>query len=425
LNRQRSAQLYSEAQGVIPGGVNSPARSWGAVGGTPIFFSKGKGSHVWDADGNEYIDYVCSWGPLILGHADDGVIATVTTAAQNGTSFGAPTESETQMAKMVTQAYPSVSLVRFVSSGTEAAMSALRLARAFTGRDKIIKFQGGYHGHADALLVAAGSGATSHGVPDSAGVTESFAKDTLIAQFNDLDSISTHFDEFPDSIACVIAEPVAGNMGVVPPQPGFLEGVREITNKHGALLIFDEVITGFRVALGGAQGIYGVTPDLTCFGKIVGGGMPVGAYGGREDVMNVVSPLGPMYQAGTLSGNPVAMAAGIETLNRLQQSGVYEQLEENAAMLADGLNAVFAEAETPLTINRVGSMMTLFFNPGPVNGWESVSKSDGAGFTRFFHKMLDEGVYLPPSPFEAFFVSLAHTKEDIERTIEAARNALK
>jgi glutamate-1-semialdehyde 2,1-aminomutase len=417
--------LYSEAQRVIPGGVNSPARSWGAVGGTPIFFAKGKGSHVWDADGNEYIDYVCSWGPLILGHADDGVVSAVTDAAQVGTSFGAPTEAENQMASLVAQAYPSVSLVRFVSSGTEAAMSALRLARAFTGRDKIIKFQGGYHGHADALLVAAGSGATSHGVPDSAGVTDSFAQDTLIAQFNDIDSVSTHFDEYPDSIACVIVEPVAGNMGVVPPDDGFLEGLRTLTTERGALLIFDEVITGFRVALEGAQGIYGVTPDLTCFGKIVGGGMPVGAYGGREDVMNVVSPLGPMYQAGTLSGNPVAMAAGIETVTRLQAPEAYQQLEENAALLADGLNAVFAEAETPLTINRVGSMMTLFFNPGPVNGWESVSQSDRDGFTRFFHNMLDEGVYLPPSPFEAMFVSLAHTTEDIERTIEAARNALK
>lgn len=425
LNRQRSAQLFSEAQRVIPGGVNSPARSWGAVGGTPIFLSRGKGSHVWDADGNEYIDYVCSWGPLILGHADDGVVSVVTAAAQNGTSFGAPTEAETQMASMVAQTYPSVSLVRFVSSGTEAAMSALRLARAFTGRDKIIKFQGGYHGHADALLVAAGSGATSHGVPDSAGVTKSFAQDTLIAQFNDLDSVSAHFDEFPDSIACVIVEPIAGNMGVVPPQAGFLEGLREITAERGALLIFDEVITGFRVALEGAQGIYGVTPDLTCFGKIVGGGMPVGAYGGREDIMNVVSPLGPMYQAGTLSGNPVAMAAGIETLTRLQEPGIYEQLEETAALLADGLNDVFAESETPLTINRVGSMMTLFFNPGPVTSWESVAQSDREGFTRFFHNMLDEGVYLPPSPFEAMFVSLAHTNEDIERTIEAARNALK
>ena len=302
MNRQRSAQLYSEAQRLIPGGVNSPARSWGAVGGTPIFFSRGKGSHVWDADGNEYIDYVCSWGPLILGHADDGVVSAVSAAARNGTSFGAPTESETRMASMVVQAYPSVSLVRFVSSGTEAAMSALRLARAFTGRDKIIKFQGGYHGHADALLVAAGSGATSHGVPDSAGVTKSFAQDTLISQFNDLDSVSARFEEFPDSIACVIVEPIAGNMGVVPPQAGFLEGLRELTAERGALLIFDEVITGFRVALEGAQGIYGVTPDLTCFGKIVGGGMPVGAYGGREDIMNVVSPLGPMFHARTHRG---------------------------------------------------------------------------------------------------------------------------
>ncbi len=344
MNRQRSAQLYSETQNLIPGRVNSPARSRGAVGGTPIFFSRGKGSHVWDADGNEYIDNVCSWGPLILGHADDGVVAVVSTAAKNGISFGAPTEAESQMASLVIQAHPSVSLVRFVRSGTEAAMSALRLARAYAGRDKIIKFQGGYHGHADALLVAAGSGATSHGVPDTAGVTESLVQDTLIAQFNEIGSISIHSDEYPNSIACVIVEPVAGNMGVVPPEDEFLEGLREITTGRGVSLIFDEIITGLRVVLEGAQRIYGVTPDLTCFGKIVGGGMPVGAYGGREDIMNVVSPLGPMYRAGTLSDHPVAMAAGIQTIHRLQQSSAYEQLEENAALLADGLNDVFAEA---------------------------------------------------------------------------------
>ena len=336
--------MYSETQNLIPGGVNSPARSRAAVGGTPIFFSRGKGSHVWDADRNEYIDNVCSWGPLILGHADDGVVAVVSTVAKNGISFGAPTEAESQMASLVIQAHPSVSLVRFVRSGTEAAMSALRLARAYAGRDKIIKFQGGYHGHADALLVAAGSGVTSHGVPDTAGVTESLAQDTLIAQFNEIGSISIHSDEYPNSIACVIVEPVAGNMGVVPPEDEFLEGLREITTGRGVSLIFDEIITGFRVALEGAQRIYGVTPDLTCFGKIVGGGMPVGAYGGREDIMNVVSPLGPMYRAGTLSDHPVAMAAGIQTIHRLQQSSAYEQLEENAALLADGLNDMFAEA---------------------------------------------------------------------------------
>ena len=410
---------------MLPGGVNSPARSWAAVGGTPVFLSRGKGSHVWDVDGNEYVDYVGSWGPLILGHADDQIVAAVAAAAANGTSFGAPTEAENHLAAKVLRALPSIGLVRFVSSGTEAAMSALRLARAFTSRDKIIKFQGGYHGHADALLVAAGSGAVAHGVPDSAGVTGSFARDTLVAQYNDLDSVSAHFQAFPEAIACVIVEPVAGNMGVVLPQDGFLEGLRELTAESGSLLIFDEVITGFRVAMGGAQQIYDVVPDLTCLGKVIGGGMPVGAYGGRKDVMSVVSPLGPMYQAGTLSGNPVAMAAGNTTLRRLETAGFYESLEARASQLADGLSMVFAEAETPLTVNRVGSMMTLFFNPGPVTGWSSVADSDREAFSQFFHRMLDQGIYLPPSPFEAMFVSAAHTTDDIERTLEAARRALR
>ena len=325
---------------------------------------------------------------------------------------------------MVVDAFPSIDMVRFVSSGTEAAMSALRLARAFTGRDKIVKFRGGYHGHADALLVAAGSGATTHGVPDSAGVTPSFAQDTLISQYNDLATVEAHFDTFPDQIACAIVEPVAGNMGVVPPQPGFLEGLRKLTAHHGALLIFDEVITGFRVTYGGAQHIYDVTPDITCRGKVVGGGMPVGAYGGRRDIMEKVSPLGPMYQAGTLSGNPVAMAAGVKTLQLLQRPGLYDELESKAQHLEQGLRRVFAQAETPLRINRVGSMMTLFFNAGEVTGWQSVSASDQQGFARFFHRILDEGVYLPPSPFEAMFVSTAHADADIDATIEGARRAL-
>ncbi len=424
MNREHSSKLYAEAKKMLPGGVNSPARSWAAVGGDPVFLKRGKGSRVWDADGNEYLDFVGSWGPLILGHADDEVVAAVAEAAANGTSFGAPTEAENQLAAQVLRAFPSMGMVRFVSSGTEAAMSALRLARAFTGRDKIVKFQGGYHGHSDALLVAAGSGAVAHGVPDSAGVTSSFAQDTLIAQYNNLGSVSAHFEAFPDGIACVIVEPVAGNMGVVPPQRDFLQGLRELADSSGALLIFDEVITGFRVALGGAQQVYGVVPDLTCLGKVIGGGMPVGAYGGRDDVMSVVSPLGPMYQAGTLSGNPVAMAAGNATLDRLNAAGFYKSLEARAAQLADGLSEVFAQAETPLTINRVGSMMTLFFNPGPVTGWPSVAASDRDGFSRFFHRMLDQGIYLPPSPFEAMFVSAAHTDEDIDRTVDAARNAL-
>ena len=412
------------AKKYIPGGVSSPARSWAAVGGDPLFIAKGAGSRVWDADGNEYIDYVCSWGPMILGHAHPDVIAAVQAAAARGTSFGAPTEAENELAKMVCDSFDSVDMVRFVSSGTEAAMSALRLARAFTGRDKILKFQGGYHGHADALLVAAGSGAIAHGVPDSAGVPASFAQDTLIAQFNDLDSVEAHFAAYPDQIACVIAEPVAGNMGVVPPQHGFLEGLRELTSRYRSLLIFDEVITGYRVRYGGAQHLHQVTPDVTCLGKIIGGGMPVGAYGGRREIMERVSPLGPMYQAGTLSGNPVAMAAGTKTLSLLQTPGIYEELESKAARLAEDLQDAFAKAEVPLRVNRVGSMMTLFFNPGDVTGWPSVSASDREGFGRFFHRMLDEGVYLPPSPFEAMFVSTAHTNADIDATVEAAGRAL-
>lgn len=424
MSRERSKQLFETARNIIPGGVNSPARAWGGVGGDPVFLSKGAGSRVWDADGNEYIDYICSWGPLILGHAHPEVISAIRDAAENGTSFGAPTEAENRLAQMVVDAVPSMEMVRFVSSGTEATMSALRLARAFKKRDRIIKFVGGYHGHSDALLVAAGSGAATHSVPDSAGVTASFAQDTLVANYNDLESIKAHFRNFPDSIACVIIEPIAGNMGIVPPQPGFLEGLRQLTNQYGALLIFDEVISGFRASYGGAQELYGVTPDITCLGKIIGGGMPVGAYGGRRDIMQVVSPLGPMYQAGTLSGNPVAMAAGAKTLELLKGEGVYQGLETKATRLADGIKRVFAEAEVPLTINRVGSMMTLFFNSGTVTGWDSVSKSDRAGFAKFFHRLMDEGVYIPPSAFEAMFVSTAHTDQDIAATIEAAREAL-
>ena len=425
MDRQRSKELYAAALGRMPGGVNSPARSWGAVGGDPLFIERGCGARVRDVDGNEYIDYVCSWGPLILGHAHPEVVEAVKAAAENGTSFGAPTEMENVLAGLVLEALPSLDLVRFVSSGTEAAMSALRLARAYTGRSKIVKFEGGYHGHTDALLVAAGSGAMSHGVPDSAGVTASFARDTLTARYNDLSSVEAHFDSHSGEIACVIVEPVAGNMGVVPPQPGFLEGLREMTASHGALLVFDEVITGFRVGYGGAQGLYGIEPDVTCLGKVIGGGMPVGAYGGRREIMETVSPLGPMYQAGTLSGNPVAMAAGARTLDLLGRPGVYEALESTAAELEAGLTEVFAEAEVPARINRVGSMMTAFFSGDDVTGWTSVSASDREAFGRFFHRMLDEGVYLPPSPFEAMFISTAHGAGEIEATVEAARRALR
>ena len=424
MTRERSAELYATARKYIPGGVNSPARAWTAVGGEPVFISKGAGSHVWDADGNEYIDYVCSWGPMVLGHAHPEVLSAVKAAADDGTSFGAPTEIENRLAQLVVDAFPSIDMVRFVSSGTEAAMGALRLARAFTGRDKIIKFQGGYHGHGDALLVAAGSGAAAHGIPDSAGVTASLARDTLVAQFNDLASVEAYFGSYPDTIACVIVEPVAGNMGVVPPQPGFLSGLRELTTRFNALLVFDEVITGFRVAYGGAQHLYDVTPDITCLGKIIGGGLPVGAYGGRRDIMETVSPLGPMYQAGTLSGNPVAMAAGETTLRLLQRPSVYEDLESKADRLAQGFGEVFASAEVPVQINRVGSMMTLFFSRGEVTGWHSGSESDKEAFSRFFHRMINEGVYLPPSPFEAMFVSTAHTDDDLQATLDAARRAL-
>ena len=424
MSRERSAELYVSARRDIPGGVNSPARAWNAVKGDPIFIARGAGSRIWDVDGNEYVDYVCSWGPLILGHAHPEVVAAVKSAAEKGTTFGAPTEAENDLARAVVETFPSIDMVRFVSSGTEAAMSALRLARAFTAREKIIKFEGGYHGHADALLVAAGSGALAHGVPDSAGVTASFAQDTLLARYNDAASVEELFSAYPDKIACVIVEPIAGNMGVVPPQPGFLQALREQASQHGALLIFDEVITGYRVRYGGVQQMHDVAPDITCLGKIIGGGMPVGAYGGRQEIMETVSPLGPMYQAGTLSGNPVAMAAGNKTLELLRRPGVYQDLESKARRLELGLLSVFAEAEIPLRINRVGSMMTLFFNSGEVTGFQSVSASDRKGFARFFHRMLDEGVYLPPSPFEAMFVSSAHSETDIHATIDAARRAL-
>ena len=424
MKRDRSARLFSEARSRIPGGVNSPARAWTAVGGEPLFIARGAGSHVWDADGNELIDYVCSWGPLVLGHAHPEVVETISAAAAGGTSFGAPTEAENTLAGMVVDAYPSIDMVRLVSSGTEAGMSALRLARAFTGRDKIIKFEGGYHGHTDALLVAAGSGAAAHGVPSSAGVTASFAQDTLISSYNNLSSVEAHFRAYPGQIACVIVEPIAGNMGVVPPTPGFLKGLRDLTENARALLIFDEVITGFRVAFGGAQERYGLTPDITCLGKIIGGGLPIGAYGGRRDIMETVSPLGPMYQAGTLSGNPVAVAAGIKTLDLLKSPGVYEALENNGRRLEEGFTQAFRRTETPAAINRVGSMMTLFFSANEVDGWDAVSASDQDGFARFFHRMLDEGVYLPPSPFEAMFVSTAHTDTDIDATIAAASAAL-
>ena len=424
MQQQRSQQLFERAQRFIPGGVNSPVRSFRAVEGTPPFIARGNGARVWDVDGNEYIDYLGSWGPLALGHAHPAIVDAVQRVAADGTSFGAPVEQEVQLAEMICQALPSVDMVRLVNSGTEACMSALRLARAFTGRSKIVKFAGNYHGHADGLLVQAGSGALTHGVPTSAGVPESYAAETLVAAYNDISSVESLFDAWPEDIAAVIVEPVAGNMGVVPPANGFLESLRAITEAYDALLIFDEVITGFRVAYGGAQTLYGITPDITTMGKIIGGGLPVGAYGGRADIMQMVAPLGPMYQAGTLSGNPLAVAAGVATLTEMQRPGVYDQLEATAVRLTEGIAHSFATAEMPSTINRVASMFTGFFNAGPVSALAQVEQSDAAAYGRYMHALLERGVYIAPSQFEAGFVSVAHTDADIDRTIVAVGDAL-
>ena len=413
-NHERSERLYAQALEVIPGGVDSPVRAYGAVGGSPLFIARGHGSHIVDTDGNDYIDYVCSWGPLILGHAHHRVVGALRDLVMNGTSFGAPSPLEVQLARLVVDAVPSVELVRFVSSGTEACMTALRLARASTGRDGIIKFAGGYHGHTDALL----------GVPSSAGVPAAFAGHTLVADYNDLGSVEALLQANPDGVAAVIVEPVAANMGVVPPAPGFLEGLRDLTTRYGALLIFDEVISGFRIAPGGAQERYGVTPDLTCLGKIIGGGLPVGAVGGRRGVMELIAPLGPVYQAGTLSGNPLAMAAGVETLEEVLRPGALDKLETLSSHLEEGLVWAIGEAGTQARVHRVGSVLTLFFTDGEVTNFESASRSDRERFGRFFHGMLERGVYLPPSQFEAWFVSLAHTQEEIEATVDAAREVL-
>jgi glutamate-1-semialdehyde 2,1-aminomutase len=407
----------------MPGGVNSPVRAFRAVGGEPLFIAKGGGSHIYDADGQRYIDYVLSWGPLILGHAYPQVVGALKEAVERGISYGAPTALETELAKRVVEAVPSIEMVRFVNSGTEATMSALRLARAYTGRSKIVKFEGCYHGHADFLLVRAGSGLTTLGLPDSAGVPGGIAQDTLIAPYNDLQAVDRLFSENRAEIAAVIVEPVAGNMGVIPPEPGFLEGVREVTKTEGALLVFDEVVTGFRVAYGGAQALYGVTPDLTCLGKVIGGGLPVGAYGGRREIMEMVAPLGPVYQAGTLSGNPLCMTAGIETLKVLAQPGAYQRLEEKSARLADGLQEAAEGAGTPVFQTRVGSMLCTFFSAEKIVNHASAKRSDTSRYALFFRAMLENGVYLAPSQFEAGFLSLAHSEQDIEQTIEAAEAA--
>ncbi|ACX52363.1 glutamate-1-semialdehyde-2,1-aminomutase [Ammonifex degensii KC4] len=425
MNREVSIRLFTEAQKYLPGGVNSPVRAFKAVGGTPPFIVGGEGARIYDADGNSYLDYVCSWGPLILGHAHPAVVEAVASQAKRGMSFGAPCPLEVELARRLVEALPGVEMVRLVNSGTEATMSAIRLARAYTRRFKILKFEGCYHGHADSFLIKAGSGALTLGVPTSPGVPPGTAADTLVARFNDLKMVREIFKEQGEEIAAVILEPIAGNMGVVPPQPGFLEGLRELCNTYGTLLIFDEVITGFRVAYGGAQTLYGVIPDLTCLGKIIGGGLPVGAFGGRKEIMEMVAPVGPVYQAGTLSGNPLAMAAGIATLEVLRQEETYPYLEKLGKMLEDGLREALEEAGVPGRINRVGSMLTLFFTPEEVKDYASAVKSDTSLFANFFHAMLEEGVYLPPSQFEAWFISLAHKEEDVAFTVEATRRVLR
>jgi glutamate-1-semialdehyde 2,1-aminomutase len=420
-----SEKLYAEACRVIPGGVNSPVRSWKAVGGHPLFIQRGCGAEVIDADGRSYLDLVGSWGPLILGHAHPSVVSAVGERAKRGTSFGAPTAGEIELARVLVDALPSLDQVRLVSSGTEATMSALRLARAATGRERIVKFGGCYHGHVDALLVRAGSGAMTLGVPDSPGVPPALAALTLSAEFNDVDGIRTLLRSRAAEIAAVIVEPVAGNMGVVPPAPGFLETLREETRRGGALLIFDEVITGFRVGWSGAQGRYGVTPDLTCLGKVIGGGLPLAAFGGRRDLMELLAPVGPVYQAGTLSGNPVSVAAGTATLTALRDTaGAYDRLEALGALAEAGLAGAAAAARVPACINRVGSMLTLFLGVDRVQDLAGAQRADTGRFARFFRGMLEEGIYLPPSQFEAFFLSLAHQETDVDRLAWAARKVL-
>lgn len=420
-----SRKLQARAEKLIPGGVNSPVRAFRAVGGDPPFLLCGAGSRVWDADGNEYIDYVGSWGPLILGHAAPEIVEAVTAAAKNGMSFGASTPAEADLAELVASAFPHIEKVRFVNSGTEATMSAIRLARAYTDRKYIVKFEGCYHGHTDALLVKAGSGVATLGIPGSAGVPEEFVQFTLALPFNNVGAVEEAFAKLKDQISCVIVEPVVGNMGCVSPVAGYLEFLRKITKREGALLIFDEVMTGFRLAFGGAQELYGVTPDLTTLGKIIGGGLPVGAYGGPSAIMDMVAPLGPVYQAGTLSGNPLAMAAGVATLKHLQKNKkeIYAGLHRLAGTLVDGVLSAAKNAGVTICANRVGSMFTWFFASGPVSDWGSASKCDTAAFGKFFRVMFDAGIYLPPSQFEAAFLSTAHTQEDVNKTIEAATQA--
>jgi glutamate-1-semialdehyde 2,1-aminomutase len=420
---RRSAAVFEESTAYFPGGVNSPVRAFRAVGGDPVVVRAGRGAHVIDVDGREYLDYIGSWGALLLGHGDPEVTAAIKRTAADGTSFGMPTPYELDLARLIREAVPSMERMRFVSSGTEAAMSALRVARGFTGRAAVVKFAGCYHGHADMLLAQAGSGIATFGLPGSAGVPDAAVAHTLVATYNDLAGVEAIFHAHPGAVAAVILEPVAANMGVVRPAPGFLEGLREITRRDGALLIFDEVITGFRVAPGGAQARYSITPDLTCLGKIIGGGLPVGAYGGRRDIMETVAPLGPVYQAGTLSGNPVAMSAGIATLGKLREPSLYAALEARSARLAEGLAAAARRAGAAASVVREASMLTVFFAAAPPADFAAASGADTASFGRFFRAMLEQEVLLPPSQFEAWFVSAAHSDADIDRTIEAAREA--
>ena len=420
----KSEQLFEKAQKVIPGGVNSPVRAFKGVGGTPVFIEKAEGAYITDSDGKRYIDYVGSWGPMVLGHNHPAIIDAVLKAVPNGLSFGAPTESEITLAELVCKLVPSIELVRMVSSGTEATMSAIRLARGYTGRDKIIKFEGCYHGHSDSLLVKAGSGALTLGQPSGPGVPADFAKHTITCTYNDLDSVKQAFEQYPTEIACLIVEPVAGNMNCIPPKEGFLQGLRELCDQYGTVFIIDEVMTGFRVSLGGAQAYYNVKPDLTTLGKIIGGGMPVGAFGGKREIMEAIAPTGPVYQAGTLSGNPIAMAAGLACLTELSKAGNEEKLAEKTKTLAEGLKALAAKHNVPFVVQYVGGMFGLFFTEQPeVTSFQEVMKCDAAKFNRFFHLMLEQGIYLAPSAFEAGFMSLAHSDKDIEATLQAADKA--
>ncbi|OBZ09837.1 glutamate-1-semialdehyde-2,1-aminomutase [Bacillus sp. FJAT-27264] len=421
---EASRKAFDEAKQYIPGGVNSPVRAFKSVGLTPVYVDRAAGSRIYDIDGNTFIDYVCSWGPLIMGHAHPEVVQALQETAAKGTSFGAPTLLETEMAKTVVERVPSVDIVRMVNSGTEATMSAIRLARGYTGRSKILKFEGSYHGHADSLLIKAGSGVATLGLPDSPGVPEGVAANTITVPYNDLESVKVAFERFGDEIAAIIVEPIAGNMGVVLPQAGFLEGLREVTTRYGALLIFDEVMTGFRVNRSSAQGLFGITPDLTCFGKVIGGGLPVGAYGGKREIMEQMAPSGPIYQAGTLSGNPLAMAAGLTTLKLLTPE-VYDHLEKMGARLEAGMKRNAEEIGIPLTINRVGSMVCPFFTEGPVVNYDTAKASSLDTFRRYFGEMLTRGINVAPSQFEGMFVSAAHSEQDIDDTIECQYNALK